>query len=111
MKKQFTPGEWKQSHREIPNDEDGMYATQVHTEDGETIATLSWYPMPKISELYEGKNVIVSGTYRDGNAQLISSSPNLLKALEDILKWSAHFPEAMNEELIYAKNAIDKAIA
>lgn len=111
MKKQFTPGEWKQSHREIPNDEDGMYATQVHTEDGETIATLSWYPMPKKSAVYKGKKVIVSGTYRDGNAQLISAAPDLLRALEDILKWSAHFPDAMNEELIYAKKAIDKAIA
>ena len=23
-----TPGEWKQSHRQIPNDADGMYSTQ-----------------------------------------------------------------------------------
>ena len=28
--KDFTQGKWHQSHRPIPNDEDGMYATQIY---------------------------------------------------------------------------------
>jgi uncharacterized protein YegP (UPF0339 family) len=73
MSKQ-TPGEWYQSHRKIPNNKEGNYATQVYTENGETIATLSWYAMPK------DENGSI-GTYRDANAKLIAAAPNLLSVL------------------------------
>lgn len=44
------------------------------------------------------------------NAQLMSASPELLEALVDLLKWSAHLPDAANEEIIKAKSAIFKAV-
>lgn len=43
------------------------------------------------------------------NAKLIAAAPELLESLVNLLKWSAHFPEAMNDEIIQAKNAIKKA--
>ena len=45
----------------------------------------------------------------EANAKLISAAPELLASLVNLLKWSAHFPEAMNDEIIQAKNAIKKA--
>ena len=56
----FTPSKWIQSHRPIPNDKKGMYATQVYTEDGETIATLSWYPMPKIEVIHKEITITIT---------------------------------------------------
>lgn len=85
-----TPGKWIQSHRLIPNDEDGMYSTQVHTEDGETIATVHWYPKPKEKGFHEGKPVLITGTYRESNALLISKAPEMLEMLKsslDTIKW------------------------
>lgn len=79
MKKEFTPGEWKQSHRQIPNDPDGMYSTQVYTEDGETIASLAWYPKPPVSQIIDGESRIVTGSYREANAKLIVVAPELLE--------------------------------
>lgn len=80
-----TPGKWVQSHRLIPNDLDGMYATQVHTEDGETIATIHWYSKPKEKGYVEGRPVMITGTYRESNAQLISKAPEFLsETLESI---------------------------
>ncbi|WP_372938133.1 hypothetical protein [Seonamhaeicola sp.] len=38
------------------------------------------------------------------------SRKELLKSLQDILKWSAHFPDAMNEELLEAKKLIEKTL-
>lgn len=84
MKTKHTPGKWYQSHRQIPNDENGGYATQVYTEDGETIATLHWYPMPPQKEIHNGKEVSVTGTYRSANARLIAAAPELLEALIEI---------------------------
>jgi len=83
--KDFTQGKWYQSHREIPNDEDGMYATQIYTEDGETIATLSWYPKPKEKVIIDGKPMISTGTYRDGNARLIVEAPEMYSLLSRII--------------------------
>lgn len=108
MKKEFTPNEWIYSHREIPNDEDGMYATQIHTEDGETIASISWYPKPKEKGIHDGKNVLIQGTYRDKNAQLISASPNMLEALMDLVRFCDE--NNVGAELDLAKYAIKKAI-
>jgi len=86
QEQKFTPGKWYQSHRQIPNDADGMYSTQVYTEDGETIATLDWYPMPQIEEIVDGKKRYVTGTYRDGYARLISAAPELLKVCQSIVQ-------------------------
>jgi len=83
--KNFTQGKWLQSHREIPNDEDEMYATQIYTEDGETIATLSWYPKPKEKGMHEGKPIIITGTFRDGNARLIVEAPEMYSLLSRII--------------------------
>ena len=63
-----------------------MYATQVYTEDGETIATLHWYQMPKIKAIREGKDVLVTSTYRDSNAQLISKAPELYEMIDLLIK-------------------------
>ena len=81
MEFKHTPGKWYQSHRQIPHDEDGWYATQIHTEDGETIATISWYPKPQKKEIIDGETRLVTETYREANATLIASAPNMLDAL------------------------------
>jgi len=39
-----TKGKWYQSHRQIPNDINGMWSTQVYDKNGETIASVAWYP-------------------------------------------------------------------
>jgi len=83
--KDFTQGKWYQSHRPIPNDEDGMYATQIYTEDGETIATLSWYPKSKEKVIIDGKPMVSTGTYRDGNARLIVEAPEMYSLLSGII--------------------------
>jgi hypothetical protein len=105
----YTPAPWVQSHREIPNDEDGMYSTQVYTKDGKTICTLAWYPMPPKKVIIDGKPMIQTGTYRDANAKLISAAPDLLEALKGLVEWSAHFPTIMNSDLNKALTAINKA--
>lgn len=66
-----TPAPWVSAHRK---NDDGMYRTQVFTEDGETIATLHWY----LKDLGNGG----IGTYRECNANLIAAAPELLEALE-----------------------------
>lgn len=95
-----TPGKWIQSHRMIPNDEEGMYSTQIYTEDGETIATLSWYPN------YEIKGQIT--TYRDENAKLIAASPDLLEALKDLVRYCEE--NNVGAELELSHSAIEKAL-
>ena len=86
MEQKFTEGKWHQSHRLIPNDEDGMYATQVYDDKGETICTLSWYPKPKEKGMHEGNPVLITGTYRDGNAKLISKAPEMYEMLNKLVK-------------------------
>lgn len=110
MEKKFTPGPWMQSHREIPNDEDGMYATQVYTPDGETIATLAWYPMPKKLKLVEGVERYVIDTYRDANAALIASAPDLLEALERLVEMFKGEPNT-ESAIEQANAAISKALS
>ena len=68
-----TKGKWIQSHRKRPDSKKGYYSTQVYTEDGETIATIHWYPKPIENNLI--------GTYRESNALLISKAPEFLKEL------------------------------
>ena len=83
--KDFTPNKWYQSHRRIPNDKDGIYATQIYTKDGETIATLHWYPKPKEKVIIKGEPKICFGTYRDGNARLIVEAPEMYNLLKGII--------------------------
>ncbi len=44
------------------------------------------------------------------NAKLIAAAPELLEALQELLKWTSHFPPAMNIEIEKANNAINKAL-
>jgi hypothetical protein len=114
MENKHTPGPWFQSHREIPNDIDGMYATQVYTEDGKTIATLAWYEMPQRKEVVDGKPVLVTGTYREANAKLIAAAPELLEALQSSLNALEWYKKEAgyrlgNDAITKAKAAIKKA--
>lgn len=90
-----TPGPWHQSHRHCGC---GMYNTQVYTADGETIATLHWYPKPK------DENGSI-GTYREANARLIAAAPDLLEALEEIVTISDRDHDAWER----ARAAVAKA--
>ena len=101
-KKEFTPGEWFQSHRPIPNNEERMYSTQVYTEDGETIASLAWYPKPKAKGIIEGKHFLVTGSYREANAKLIAAAPDLLNAC--ILALKSTHDLKVRSKLEYAIN-------
>lgn len=74
-------------------------------------------------EIYDSKGYCIGAVYdvngnkeNKHNADLIASAPNLyqqnaelLLALEELVSWSAHFPQAMNDDLLKAKNAINKA--
>ena len=108
-----TPGKWLQSHREIPNDKKGDYATQVYTEDGENIATLSWYAMPKVTEIIDGEPRGVIKTYREANAKLIAAAPELLEACQEFLKVINRTPTALEHygsAIMLAESAIAKAV-
>lgn len=86
-----TPEPWYQSHRPIPNDKNGMYSTQVYTADGETIATLHWYPKPQKKGVHEGKPVFITGTYRAENAARIVACVNHCKgATNEELELASH---------------------
>ena len=67
-----TPGPWGCGHRK---QSDGMWCTEVFCGQGETIAAVAWYPKPEIGG--------VTATYREANARLIASAPELLSALKD----------------------------
>jgi hypothetical protein len=97
-----TPEPWKWQHREIPNNEDGMWATQIFTEDGETIATLAWYPKPK--EWSKEHQAFVKGTYRAENAMRIVECVNACKTLCDPINQIPKLQSA-NAELLEALKA------
>jgi hypothetical protein len=69
METKFTPTKWYNSYRVMPGDTEGDYAQQIHTSDGQTIATIAWYPKPQEEGMHEGKPILVTGTYREANAQ------------------------------------------
>mgnify|MGYP003646969721 CR=1 FL=1 len=102
MKFKGTKGEWNQSHR--ITDKDGNYSTEVYCDKGETIATLSWYKNNDIKG--------VTTTDREYNAKLIASAPELLKALKDLVGQihNEHYSDYMDEYLIKAEEAINKAL-
>lgn len=71
--KQHTPTPWFQSHRE---GKDGGHRTEIYDTTGETVATLTWYAMPK------NKDGVI-GTYREANAKRIITCVNALEGIED----------------------------
>jgi len=77
-----TKGKWFQSHRKDPDSKKGMYSTQVYDENGSTIATLSWFPMPAVKE----NGQIKVGTFREQNAKLIASAPEMFEELVKIME-------------------------
>jgi hypothetical protein len=85
---EHTPLPWQQSHRVC--DEEGNYSTQVYCENGEAIANLTWYKKPQENVLVDGKPMIKTGTYRDGNASFIVKACNnhyqLLEALKNLVE-------------------------
>lgn len=90
LEKKFTPGTWEQSHRKKKN---GMYSTEVYDEETkETIATIAWYPMPPVRELVNGEYKIVTHTYREANAKLISATPDMFNSIVKLQEWSKKYP-------------------
>jgi len=75
-----TKGEWKQSHRMIPKDKDGMYSTQVYDSNGETICSMSWCGSPPVSKVENGVKKSFITSLAPKNAKLISAAPDLLES-------------------------------
>ena len=96
----FTPGPWFQSHRE---GDDGMYRTQVYDKNGETIASLAWYPYTVGNNTY---------TLRDQNAKLIAAAPELLEALIQLVyELTGEQESAYELEKGLGKNLLNKVLA
>jgi hypothetical protein len=90
-----TPGPWEQSHRHTPDD---MYSTQVYTADGDTVATLAWYPRP-----IDARGAI--GTYRQENAELIVAMRNRLPDILALAEQSKQQRSALIQILCAARAA------
>ncbi len=73
MNAQHTPGPWNFSHRK---GDDGMYRTEVFSDEHGGIATCGWTPK------HCGNGV--TQTYREANARLIAAAPDLLQSLIEI---------------------------
>lgn len=54
---------------------------------------------------------ITDHVYTIEDAKLIANSPKLLEALENILRYSVHFPEVMNGELHFAQRIIKEILS
>jgi len=74
MSAQHTPGPWLHLHRK---GSDGMYRTEVFSEEHGVIATCNWVPK------HLGNGITV--TYREANARLIAAAPEMLAALQAVL--------------------------
>jgi hypothetical protein len=53
---------------------------------------------------------VTDHVYHIEDAKLIANAPEILYALENILRWSAHFPALMNGELHFAQRVIEKTL-
>ena len=93
MKKDFTPKPWFQSHRQIPNDPEGMYDTQVYDSKGETIATIHWHKRDPKPITIEGNRYTQIGTYRAKNAQLIAAAPDMIDILLELQESASYWSE------------------
>jgi hypothetical protein len=69
-----TPGPWSHSYRK---GHDGMNRHEVYDKDGETIATLAWYPVKVDAN--------TTTTNRPENASLIAAAPDGLDAAREAL--------------------------
>lgn len=77
-----TPGKWFTSHRK--SEESDMYSTEVYCVNGNTIATIHWYKKPPVKMSIDGSLKLVTGTYREANALLISKAPEMLENLHEL---------------------------
>ncbi len=87
----FTKGKW--IYRSHLSSDTTHIVRRIDTEDGTSICIVRTNNQEQA----------------EANALLISKSPELLEALYNLLKWSAHFPPAMNEELEIANRLIKEA--
>lgn len=79
-----TNGPWSQSHREL---RDGDYSTQAYNVDGDTIATIAWFPVQ------DGSTIRTS---RAENAKLIASAPQMAKQLIELMEENADLLNALD---------------
>jgi hypothetical protein len=104
-----TPGPWEQSHRKKGN---GFYDTQVYCDEGETIATIAWYPRA-------GPGEGVTSSYRTDNAAYIAAAhPALMLRMLDVVDKAeavasnreriAHTsPEPLTLDVVELRSALD----
>jgi hypothetical protein len=101
MKTKHTPGLWLQKHRE---GSDGMYRTEIYSEEYGGIATCEW------TKNNHGDGVV--STFREANARLMTAAPELLEALIKLVpiaeKMMGKMPFVV-DALLEAENAIKKA--
>lgn len=95
-----TPLPWHQSHRQIDS---GGYSTQIYTEDGETIATMHWYP----KDMGNG----VTATCRADNAEFIVRACNAHYELLEALKLAHAALSGSNMNMNVVEKKVKSAIA
>jgi hypothetical protein len=82
--------------------------------DGHTgwkIEERSTYGVPGYEIHYSDEGECVTDhVYHIEDAKLIANAPKILEALENILRWNAHFPPAMNGELHFAERVIKETL-
>ena len=85
----FTPGPWKAEHRKSA---DGMYNTEVFSEQHGVIAICYWTPK------YCANGVVK--TYREANARLIALAPELYDMLSKLQsQFGRYWPEEYNAQV------------
>ena len=94
-----TPLPWAQSHRKTNS---GGYSTEIYDAEGQTIATVAWYPVPK----EDGS----TATARAANAELIVAAVNAHEAQSAILRqlagWDHEDPLNFLEMMVAKARAI-----
>jgi hypothetical protein len=76
---QCTPTPWFQSHRQRA---DGNYATEIYDQSGETIATVSWYPVKTI----DGGTISLREVHAHNIVHCVNVHDELVEALEACVK-------------------------